>query len=284
MTNDRIRKSVQNYYFKYSSILRLLRSHKEIAYRFFIHRIINLKKRRLCGKVVLKQSIRFDRSAVMKFIIRYRYWKNSDVPITVVQSSLNKIEEFGHIPVRRRPISTDRPTVLVGAIAHKISVIQRTERTGREVLHFCFAQSLNAWLIRGMSFKVLTGRSDMWPHLKGCRPIAKVMYFCLDMQEKVARIEQWLQVSSAESARVGFVLASETGSALCHCHCGWFTWKMQERRKEKCRVQERKLLTRSLPREVCEEKMMVNAFTWKIGRNAHGDASRKNKLSSPKYM
>lgn len=76
-----------------------------------------MKKRRVYGKVVLKPSIRFGSSSMLKCVKRYRYWKISPVPITIDQSSLKKIEEFGQIPVRRRPISTGRLTVLVGIIA-----------------------------------------------------------------------------------------------------------------------------------------------------------------------
>lgn len=89
----------------------------ENTYRLLIHRIISLKKRRLYGKVVLKPSIRFGSSSILKCVRRYWYWKISPVPITIDQSNLKKIEEFGQIPVKRRPISTGRLMVLVGTIA-----------------------------------------------------------------------------------------------------------------------------------------------------------------------
>lgn len=88
----------------------------ENTYRLLIHKIISLKKRRLYGRVVLKPSIRFGSSSTLKCVRRYWYWKISPVPITIDQSSLKKIDEFGQIPVKRRPISTGRPMVLVGII------------------------------------------------------------------------------------------------------------------------------------------------------------------------
>lgn len=111
-----------------------MRGFVESTYRLLIHRITNLKNKRLYGKVVLKLSKRFGKSSVLKWLTRYWYWKISPIPIIAVQSNLKIIEEFGHIPVRRRPILTDWLTVLVGIIAHEILLSLGWEMSQVQVL------------------------------------------------------------------------------------------------------------------------------------------------------
>jgi len=125
----------------------------------------------------------------------------------------------------------------------------------------------------------------MWPHLNGCQPIAKVMYFRLDMQEKVTTIDEWLQLSSTESTRAALVTSrNHLGKPLCHRYLGWFTLKMQENRKGK-RAITYELSGLPLSEEVSEYwRIMVNV-RGEIGRDApRGDASRENNFIPKIYV
>lgn len=91
---------------------------KIFSYRLFNHNVIIFRNTTVYSMVTLKASIRCDMSSLPKWTMIHQYWQVCTMQVVSIQTPRNNsgYGALGQIPMIRRPICTERATVLLAII------------------------------------------------------------------------------------------------------------------------------------------------------------------------